>query len=164
MSSAFDVTPVPAEAEGLDIDLDPNASSGRKYDCDEGEYPAIVTKLEKVQKEGKEPRIKIEVTLTAQAVKGIRATRFYDVSGNFAWLLEKAVEAFGVKKEQTGTTPDGKPIYTLPLKSNYYNIVTKPCLATVKPRTYTNNAGQERVAMDIVQLAPAPKPESGSPF
>jgi hypothetical protein len=159
MSSAFDVSPVPPQAEGLDIDLDPNTTT-RKYDCAEGTYPAIVTKLEKVQKEGKEPRIKVEVTLTAQEVKGIKATRFYDISGEYAWLLEKAVEVFGVKKEQTGTTPDGKPMYTLPLKANYFKIVAQPCMATVKPRTYVNNAGQDRVAMDIVQLAAAPKQDT----
>lgn len=112
--------------------------------------------MEKVEgKDGKPPRLKLEVTLVGDGVKGIRATRFFDLSGEFAWTLGKAVEAFGVKPEKN---EDGTS--TLKLKQNYHRIVSAPCVAQVKPRDWNG-----KTFMDIVTLKPAAKSsDSDVPF
>jgi hypothetical protein len=165
MSSAFDINPVPAFAEGLDITLSPDATEsknkgGRKFFCEEGTYDAIVTKMEPYVKEGKPTKIRFEVTLVEDGVKDIKATRFFDTTGSFAWTLVAAVKAFGVVPVKG---PDGTE--TLPLKQNFHKIVGAECKAEVKPRKYVNNNGEERTSMDLQKLFPATKKEDSSiPF
>ncbi len=159
MSSAFDISPVPPEAEDLNIDLDEETTKGPKYDCAEDTYPAVVTAIQKIQKEGKAPRLKLEVRLTAPAVKGIKASRFYDLSGKYQFLLVKAAAVFGVTPVKDA---DGKE--TLPLKDNYYKIMGAECMAHVKPREFTRDDGKTMVFMDIVELKPKEAAGSDVPF
>ena len=143
MSTAFDIVPVPAEAEGLDVPFDPatQGGSGKKFSCDEGTYNGIVTKLAKFQKDPtKPPRLQFEVTLTDEAVKGIRASRFYDLVGDFVWATALMAKAFGVE-----------PINgTLPLKEKYHSIVAQPCRVKVAPREFNG-----KTFMDVKEVFPA---------
>lgn len=152
MSDAFDIVPVPPEAEGLDMPFDPDAQPKKKYSCADGTYNGIVTKMEKATvkpgNEGKTPRLQFEVTLTDEAVKGIRCSRFCDLAGDFAWVIVKMVEAFGVKPVNG----------ILPLKEKYHSIVAQPCRVKVKARTVG-----DRTYMDILEVLP-PTPKEAPAF
>lgn len=168
MSDAFSTTPTPNGQDSLDFDLsnEPN-QGGRKFSCEAGEYAAFVSKLEPVKGKDGQMRVKFEVTLTAPDVKGIRAQRLYDTSGQYAWSLEKAAEVFGVLPVDTGRTDsEGKPIKQLQLGANKLKIIGAEVIATVKPRKWTGNDGVEREGMDLVKLAAAPAkaPDSSVPF
>lgn len=149
VDSAFSIVPVPPEAEGLDA---PYTPSDKKFSCDEGIYEAVVTAMLKVpakpykdkqgiDQPGKD-KVKFEVVLTQDAVKGIKASRNYDLTGDFQFILEKTAAAFGVSPN--------KETKVLPLASNYHNIVAKPCRAKVKPREFNG-----KTFMEIVEILPA---------
>lgn len=162
MSSAFDVTPAPAAADGLDFEYDDSPQTERKFHCDAGTYNAVVKELKKFPKKDADgyDRLLLKVVLVDDGVKGIQASRFYDLGGQYAFVLEKAVEAFGITPEVTEV--DGKKRKRLPLRENYTKIFGASCRVQVKPRQVG-----DRVFMDVERIftaAPAASDSADIPF
>ncbi len=161
MSSVFDTAPVSEEAESLDVILDSSNTTDRpkrKFHCEAGTYRAVISGLKPFLKNPEKPKVIVEVTLTDPEVAGIRASRFFDLSGKFTWMIEKMALDFGIPKVKNDKGQD-----VLPLTANKNKLLGAACIVEVAPRQYFTQSGEERVNMDFNTIK-ADKGTEKAPF